>query len=121
MYLLQRKDTPVGRGLGKTTGWTHRISLANRDVNMLNGIEYQRIDDQGLHVLRNGQAQTLEVDTIIVCAGQTSERSLYDQLSESEELSAKATGIHLIGGAFLAAELDAKAAINQASLMAAEV
>ncbi|MFT5573053.1 MAG: 2,4-dienoyl-CoA reductase (NADPH2) [Cryomorphaceae bacterium] len=121
VYLLQRKDTPVGRGLGKTTGWTHRISLAKRDVNMLNGIEYQRIDDLGLHILRNGQAQTLEVDTIIVCAGQTSERSLYDALTEAQEVSAKTTGIHLIGGAFMAAELDAKAAINQASTMAAVV
>jgi 2,4-dienoyl-CoA reductase (NADPH2) len=121
VYLLQRKDTPVGRGLGKTTGWTHRISLANRDVAMLNGIEYQHIDDQGLHILRNGKAQTLEVDTIIVCAGQTSERSLYDQLSESVELSAKGVGIHLIGGAFKAAELDAKTAINQASMLAAAV
>ena len=121
VYLLQRKDTPVGRGLGKTTGWAHRISLANRDVVMLNGIEYQHIDDQGLHISRNGKAQTLEVDTIIVCAGQTSERSLYDQLSESVELSAKGVGIHLIGGAYKAAELDAKTAINQASMLAAAV
>ncbi|MFT7527660.1 MAG: 2,4-dienoyl-CoA reductase (NADPH2) [Arenicella sp.] len=121
VYLLQRKDTPVGRGLGKTTGWTHRISLANRDVVMLNGLEYQHIDDQGLHISRNGKAQTLEVDTIITCAGQTSERSLYDQLSESVELSAKEVGIHLIGGAYKAAELDAKTAINQASMLAAAV
>jgi 2,4-dienoyl-CoA reductase (NADPH2) len=121
VYLLQRKDTPVGRGLGKTTGWTHRISLLNRGVTMLNGIDYQRIDDQGLHVLRNGQAQTLDVDTIILCAGQTSLRSLYDQLIESEAVNATGVSVNLIGGAFKAAELDAKTAIKQASILAAAV
>jgi 2,4-dienoyl-CoA reductase (NADPH2) len=121
VYLLQRKDTPVGRGLGKTTGWTHRLSLINRGVAMLNGIEYQHIDEYGLHILRNGQAQTLEVDTIIVCAGQTSQRTLYDQLLESEKINSTGVGINLIGGAFKAAELDAKTAINQASILAAAV
>ncbi|MDG2502724.1 MAG: NADPH-dependent 2,4-dienoyl-CoA reductase [Porticoccaceae bacterium] len=115
IYLLQRKDSPVGRGLGLTTGWTHRISLTKRDVKMLNAVTYQHIDDQGLHILVNNDALLLEVDTIIICAGQESNRSLFDEL-ESAGLDVK-----LAGGAFRAAELDAKAAINQASYLAAEV
>lgn len=115
VYLLQRKSTPVGRGLGKTTGWTHRISLAQRGVKMINGLEYQKIDDKGLHVTNNGIPDVIEVDTVIVCAGQLSNRSLYD------EVVALGADASLIGGAFEAAELDAKAAINQASYLAAEV
>jgi 2,4-dienoyl-CoA reductase (NADPH2) len=115
VYLLQRKSTPVGRGLGKTTGWTHRISLAQRGVKMLNGLEYQKIDDQGLHITVDGLPQILDVDTVIVCAGQLSSRDLYDQLQ------ARGVDTSLIGGAFEAAELDAKAAINQASRLAAAV
>ena len=115
VYLLQRKSTPVGRGLGKTTGWTHRISLAQRGVKMINGLEYQKIDDKGLHVTNNGIPDIIEVDTVVVCAGQLSNRSLYD------EVVALGADASLIGGAFEAAELDAKAAINQASYLAAEV
>ena len=115
VYLLQRKSTPVGRGLGKTTGWTHRISLAQRGVKMINGLEYQKVDDKGLHVTNNGSPDIIEVDTVVVCAGQLSNRSLYD------EVVALGADASLIGGAFEAAELDAKAAINQASYLAAEV
>jgi len=115
VYLLQRKSTPVGRGLGKTTGWTHRISLAQRGVKMINGLEYQKIDDKGLHVTNNGIPDIIEVDTVVVCAGQLSNRSLYD------EVVALGADASLIGGAFEAAELDAKAAINQACYLAAEV
>ncbi|MDA7850015.1 FAD-dependent oxidoreductase [Porticoccaceae bacterium] len=115
VYLLQRKSTPVGRGLGKTTGWTHRISLAQRGVKMINGLEYQKIDDKGLHVTNNGSPDIIEVDTVVVCAGQLSNRSLYD------EVVALGADASLIGGAFEAAELDAKAAINQACYLAAEV
>jgi 2,4-dienoyl-CoA reductase (NADPH2) len=115
VYLLQRKSTPVGRGLGKTTGWTHRISLAQRGVKMINGLEYKKIDDKGLHITNNGIPDIIEVDTVVVCAGQLSNRSLYD------ELVALGADASLIGGAFEAAELDAKAAINQASYLAAEV
>jgi 2,4-dienoyl-CoA reductase (NADPH2) len=115
IYLLQRKDSPVGRGLGLTTGWTHRISLTKRDVKMLNAVTYQRIDDHGLHILVNNQAQLLEVDTIITCAGQESNRKLFDSLSSAGH------NVKLAGGAFQAAELDAKAAINQASYLAASV
>ncbi|MDG1165840.1 MAG: FAD-dependent oxidoreductase, partial [Porticoccaceae bacterium] len=115
IYLLQRKDSPVGRGLGLTTGWAHRISLIKRDVKMLNAVTYQHIDDHGLHFLVNYDAHLLEVDTVIICAGQKSNRSLFDEL-ESAGLNVK-----LAGGAFRAAELDAKAAINQASYLAAAV
>jgi 2,4-dienoyl-CoA reductase (NADPH2) len=113
--LLQRKDTRVGRGLGKTTGWTHRLSLLKRNVKMLNDISYQKIDDNGLHLLVSNQPELLAVDTIIVCAGQLPLRTLYDELSSSSVKT------HLIGGAFEAAELDAKAAIKQASYLAAQL
>ena len=108
VYLLQRKTTPVGIGLGKTTGWTHRITLARRGVKMINGVEYRKIDDAGLHLIIDGEPQILDVDTVIVCAGQTPLRTLYDDL--------KASGLpaHLIGGAYEAVELDAKRAIAQA-------
>lgn len=113
--LLQRKDSRVGTGLGKTTGWTHRITLTRRGVGMMNGVEYVKIDDDGLHVLQGGQPELLEVDTIIICAGQDPLRELYDDLL-AEDMSAE-----LVGGAYEAMELDAKAAINQASYMAAAI
>ncbi len=115
VYLMQRKDTPVGRGLGQTTGWTHRITLSRRGVKMMNGVEYIRIDDAGLHILLNKQPELLEVDQVIICAGQESLTTLYEQAT-SKGLSAE-----LVGGAYEAAELDAKAAINQASHMAASI
>ena len=115
MSLLQRKTSSVGKGLGKTTGWTHRLTLARRGVKMMNGVEYLRIDDEGLHVLIHNEPQTLDVDTVIVCAGQEPLRSLYD------ELEATGTKVSLVGGAHEAMELDAKRAINQASYLAAAV
>jgi 2,4-dienoyl-CoA reductase (NADPH2) len=115
VWLMQRKDTPVGRGLGKTTGWTKRILLNRRGVNMVNAVEYVRIDDRGLHVLIGGQPKTFEVDTVIICAGQVPERGLYD------DLMIKGVSADLIGGAFEAVELDAKTAINQATYLAAAV
>ena len=115
VWLMQRKDTPVGRGLGKTTGWTKRILLNRRGVNMVNAVEYVRIDDSGLHVLIGGQPKTFEVDTVIICAGQLPERGLYD------DLMTKGVSADLIGGAFEAVELDAKTAINQATHLAAAV
>lgn len=113
--LLQRKDTRVGKGLGKTTGWTHRITLTRRGVGMMNGVEYVKIDDDGLHILQNDLPELIEADTIIICAGQDPLRDLYD------DLSAQGVKAELIGGAYEAMELDAKAAINQASYMAAAV
>lgn len=115
VYLMQRKSTRVGRGLGKTTGWTHRMSLDKRGVQMINGIDYEKVDDRGLHVTVAGVPQLFEVDTVIVCAGQVPKRDLYDELSDS------GIATSLIGGAFEASELDAKAAIKQASYLAAEV
>jgi len=115
VWLLQRKQTPVGAGLGRTTGWTHKILLERKGVRMVNGVEYQRIDDEGLHVLIGNQPQTLAVDTVILCAGQEPLRELYDALQAANVKT------HLIGGADVAAELDAKRAINQASWLAAEI
>lgn len=113
IYLLQRKETPVGRGLGLTTGWTHRLSLSKREVKMMNSVSYQKIDDQGLHILNNNQPQLLAVDTIIICAGQESNRTLFDSLERA------GLNVKLVGGAYKAVELDAKEAINQASYLAA--
>lgn len=113
--LMQRKETPVGRGLGRTTGWTHRLTLARRGVKMINGIEYLRIDDEGLHVLIHNEPETLDVDTIVICAGQEPLRTLYDELKQSDQ------PVQLIGGAYEALELDAKRAINQACYLAAAV
>ncbi len=108
IYLLQRKSSKVGAGLGKTTGWIHRATLTKNGVHMLAGVNYQKIDDQGLHIEVNGEPQLLAVDTVIICAGQEPERSLYQALQDANMPT------HLIGGANVAAELDAKRAIRQA-------
>lgn len=112
IWLLQRKTTKPGKGLGKTTGWIHRLSLKNQGVKMLSGVAYERIDDQGLHIIVDGEAQCLNVDHVVICAGQLSRRSLFDELQHKE------ISIHLIGGAKLAAELDAKRAIKEGSELA---
>jgi 2,4-dienoyl-CoA reductase (NADPH2) len=113
--LMQRKTDPVGKGLGKTTGWAHKMALARRNVRMVNGVEYLKVDDQGLHTRVHGEPTLFEVDTVIVCAGQLPLRTLFD------EVSALGLPAHLIGGAFEAKELDAKRAIDQASRLAAEI
>lgn len=113
--LLQRKATPVGQGLGKTTGWTHRLTLQRRGVKMVSGVEYEKIDDAGLHCRIGGEPVVLDVDTVIVCAGQEPARGLYD------ELVASGVPAQLIGGAFEASELDAKRAIQQATELAVAV
>ncbi|WP_108787403.1 oxidoreductase [Erythrobacter sp. Alg231-14] len=110
--LLQRKTTGVGKGLGKTTGWTHRLTLQRRGVQMVPGVEYLKIDDDGLHVSINDEPQLLDVDTVVICAGQEPLRTLYDDLQDCDMTS------HLIGGAYEAAELDAKTAIKQATEIA---
>jgi len=107
VYLLQRKETKVGDGLGKTTGWIHRASLKSKKVKMINAVQYEKIDDSGLHISIGGKSQLLEVDTIVICAGQMSKNELF------EPLKAKGKSVHLIGGAFMAGELDAKRAIEQ--------
>ncbi|GAA1985042.1 NADPH-dependent 2,4-dienoyl-CoA reductase [Kitasatospora viridis] len=113
VHLLQRKTSKVGAGLGKTTGWIHRTELKHRGVTMVAGVGYQQIDDAGLHLLIDGEPQLLPVDTVVFCAGQLPRRDLVDGL--------KAHGIepHLIGGADVAAELDAKRAIDQGTRLAA--
>lgn len=113
VHLLQRKASKVGDGLGKTTGWIHRASLKARDVDMLAGVQYDRIDDAGLHITVSGQAQILPVDNVIVCAGQEPQREL------QAGLEAAGCRVHLIGGADVAAELDAKRAIKQGTELAA--
>lgn len=113
VYLLQRKKTKVGAGLGKTTGWIHRTDLAKKGVKMLNKCDYLKIDDAGLHLLVEGEPQLLEVDNVVICAGQESRRDLVDQISQKP--------VHLIGGADVASELDAKRAIDQGTRLAAEM
>ncbi|MGN5636840.1 FAD-dependent oxidoreductase [Streptomyces sp. AC154] len=113
VHLLQRKASKVGAGLGKTTGWIHRTELRRRGVTMLAGVGYERIDDDGLHVTIDGEQQLLPVDTVVLCAGQEPRRELY------EELLAAGRPAHLIGGADVAAELDAKRAIRQGTELAA--
>ena len=112
VYLLQRKASKVGDGLGKTTGWIHRTSLKNRQVDMLNGVTYRKVDDAGLHITVGDKDMTIPADTIVVCAGQDPQREL------QAELVAAGCSVHLIGGADKAAELDAKRAIKQGTELA---
>jgi 2,4-dienoyl-CoA reductase (NADPH2) len=115
VWLLQRKAEKPGRGLGKTTGWIHRAALAAKGVKMLGGVSYERITGEGLWITRDGQPQLLAVDDVVLCAGQLPARGLYDRLV--------AAGItaHVIGGADVAAELDAKRAIDQGARLAARL
>ena len=115
IVMLQRKSSKPGKNLGKTTGWVHRASLKQRGVETLTGCEYVRIDDAGLHIRREGQEQVVEVDTIVVCAGQESVRDLIAPLSQARGR------VHVIGGADEAAELDAKRAIDQGTRLAASL
>nr|WP_300501232.1 NADPH-dependent 2,4-dienoyl-CoA reductase [uncultured Rhodococcus sp.] len=118
VYLLQRKKGRIGAGLAKTTGWVHRASLAAKGVHQLTEVNYERIDDDGLHITfgeDHERPRTLAVDTIVVCAGQESVRDLVD------ELTASGTITHVIGGADVAAELDAKRAIEQGPRLAAKI
>ncbi len=113
VWLLQRKAAKVGDGLAKTTGWIRRTLLKKRGVEMLSGVSYERIDDAGLHIVVDGQAQCLPVDNIIVCAGQEPRREL------EAALRAANVALSLIGGADRATELDAKRAIDQGTRLAA--
>jgi 2,4-dienoyl-CoA reductase (NADPH2) len=119
VWLLQRKSSAIGKGLGKTSGWAHRAVLRDAGVHHVTGVTYDRIDDEGLHITvtaKDGSqtTQVLDVDHVVICAGQESVRGLYDELSGS-----RARGVHLIGGADVAAELDAKRAIKQGTELAA--
>jgi 2,4-dienoyl-CoA reductase (NADPH2) len=113
--LVQRKTTPIGIGLGKTSGWAHRAVLKQSGVRQLSGASYDRVDDAGLHLTVDGEPLLLEVDHVVLCAGQESVRSLYDELVEA------GAAAHLIGGADVAAELDAKRAIKQGTELAARL
>ncbi|WP_329043413.1 NADPH-dependent 2,4-dienoyl-CoA reductase [Streptomyces sp. NBC_00178] len=115
VHLIQRKATKVGAGLGRTTGWIHRTELRHRGVTMIAGASYDLIDDEGLHLTVDGEQRLLPVDTVVLCAGQEPRRDLY------EELRAGGRAVHLIGGADVAAELDAKRAIRQGTEVAAEL
>ncbi|GAA3995799.1 NADPH-dependent 2,4-dienoyl-CoA reductase [Comamonas faecalis] len=112
IWLLQRKASKVGDGLGKTTGWIHRTGLKHRGVEMIPGVQYRKVDDAGLHISVDGKEQILPVDHVIVCAGQDSNREL------QAALEAQGVRVHLIGGADKAAELDAKRAIKQGTELA---
>lgn len=115
VWLLQRKAEKPGRGLGKTTGWIHRAALAAKAVRMIGGVSYQRITDQGLVVLRDGVEELVPVDSVVLCAGQEPARGLADRLAEM------GIAAHVIGGADVAAELDAKRAIDQGARLAARL
>ncbi len=115
IWLLQRRTGKPGAGLAKTTGWIHRASLQARGVEMWGGVEYQAIDDRGLHLRRNGETLLLAVDNVIICAGQEPQREL------EAALRARGQKVTVIGGADVAQELDARRAIAQATALALRV
>jgi len=115
IYLLQRKETKVGAGLGKTTGWIHRATLNKHNVQMIPGVTYKEVNDDGLLISINGEDKMLAVDHVIICAGQQPERALYQALVDAQ------VSVHLIGGASVASELDAKRAIRQAAELASKI
>ncbi|MGB6181768.1 MAG: NADPH-dependent 2,4-dienoyl-CoA reductase [Rhodococcus sp. (in: high G+C Gram-positive bacteria)] len=115
VFLLQRTEGRIGTRLGKTTGWVHRAALKSKNVTQLSGVNYERIDDDGLHITVDGRARTLDVDTVVVCAGQESVRDLLD------ELTSAGRAVDVIGGADVAAEVDAKRAIDQGTRLAASI
>jgi 2,4-dienoyl-CoA reductase (NADPH2) len=112
VFLLQRKKTPLGKNLAKTSGWVHRATLKRRGVTMLAGVSYDSIDDAGLHITVDDKPRVLDVDTVVICAGQEPRRDLH------ADLTAAGVPTHLIGGADVATELDAKRAIDQATRLA---
>ena len=128
VWLLQRKTTPIGTGLGKTSGWAHRLNLRDAGVQQLTGVTYERVDDEGLHLTVAGEAvegeeagrtsMVLDVDTVVLCAGQESVRDLVDEL---EALGDDGPSVHVIGGADVAAELDAERAIRQGTELASRL
>ena len=115
IVMLQRKASKPGQGLGKTTGWIHRTTLLSRGVKMIPGVSYQKIDDEGLHVVINGEPQILAVDHVVICAGQEPNRTLAQPLIDSGKT------VHLIGGCDVAMELDARRAIAQGTRLALEI
>lgn len=112
LYLLQRKTSKMGKGLGKTTGWIHRLVLKQHQVIQKVGVNYEKFDEQGLHISIDGQSEVLDVDNVVLCAGQVSNRTLL------EEMQSTGLPVHMIGGVDVAAELDAKRAIRQGAELA---
>ncbi|MGP9736361.1 oxidoreductase [Brachybacterium sp. AOP42-C2-15] len=117
VHLLQRKETRIGAGLGRTTGWVHRAELRHAGVIQHRGVTYRHVDEQGLHILEGEEARVLEVDTVVVCAGQVSVNVLADEIAAARK--GRSPRVHVIGGADVAAELDAERAIRQAVEVAA--
>jgi len=114
VYLCQRKAGKLGAGLGKTTGWIHRAALKKRGVTMLSRCRFERIDDDGLHITIDDKPSLLEVDNVVICAGQVSKRDLEEPLKAAE------IDVHIIGGAHMAGELDARRAFDQGTRLAAQ-
>ena len=115
---MQRKDERLGKRLGKTTGWAHRMSLKDKQVVMHQGVQYDKIDENGnLHITQDGKPKVLEVDNIVVCAGQVEYRELLDQAKQNGE----ASNVYTIGGAQMAGELDAKRAIDMGTRLALKI
>lgn len=113
--MLQRKKGKMGKSLGKTTGWIHRLSLRKAGVEMMTGVDYRRIDDAGLHIVKDGKESVLDVDTVVICAGQLPENSLQQAMRDSNKQ------VHVIGGAYEVGELDAESAIRQGAELAAKL
>ena len=112
VHLLQRKETRIGAGLGRTTGWVHRAELRHAGVIQHRGVAYRHVDARGLHILEDGEETVLEVDTVVVCAGQVSVDDLAAEVTAARK--GRAPRVHVVGGADVAAELDAERAIRQA-------
>ncbi len=115
IYLLKRSRGKHGANLGKTTGWIHRTSLKKRHIKMISGVQYRKIDNEGLHITTNGEHRLLEVDNVVICAGQEPSRELH------QGLLSRGFPVHIAGGAYAAQELDAKVAIKQGTELAAKL
>jgi 2,4-dienoyl-CoA reductase (NADPH2) len=115
IFMFKRSKGKFGGNLGKTTGWIHRSTLKKKKVQFINEVQYTKIDDEGLHYTQNGEVKVLLVDNVIICAGQVPFAALVAPLEE------KGIKVHVVGGADVAMELDAKRAINQASRIAAKI
>jgi 2,4-dienoyl-CoA reductase (NADPH2) len=115
IYLLKRSSGKHGKDLGRTTGWIHRASLKMKGVTNIGNVTYNKVDDDGLHINVLDKPQVLDIDHVVICAGQEPNRDLY------ESLNSKHNNVHLIGGAHEAAQLDAKRAIKEASIWASKV
>ena len=115
IFMFKRSKGKFGGNLGKTTGWIHRSTLKKKKVQFIGAVTYSKIDDQGLHYIQNDEAKVLEVDSIVICAGQIPFKELHQPLIDAGKT------VHVIGGADFASELDAKRAINQGARLAARL